>query len=64
MPSKICRVTNDGTGDVRGDGLPWPISRYIYADPVGDPNDAWLWDGPLPNPPPPDPLPPPEDGQG
>ena len=53
MPEKICRATVsvcDGANIViRADGLPWPASRYIYADPSGDPNESWLWDGPNPD---------------
>ena len=57
MPNKICRVLLQNAELVREDGLPWPAFRSIYADPSGDPNEPWLWDGP--NPSDPDPLPPP-----
>ena len=61
MPNKICRILVIDGVDTRADGLPWPASRYIYADPSGDPNDPWLWDGPNPSAPDPLPLPPPAD---
>ena len=64
-PNKICRVAVveiDGANVVvREDGQPWPASRYIYADPSGNPNDPWLWDGPNPSAPDPLLLPPPAD---
>lgn len=50
QPNKICRVLFIDGVDTREDGLPWPVSRYIFADPAGDPNEPWLWDGPFPEP--------------
>ena len=49
-PKKICRVLLQNAELMREDGLPWPESRYIRADPLGDPNVPWLWDSPSPEP--------------
>lgn len=48
-PNKICRVVFPDGVDTCEDGLPWPTSRYIYADPDEDLNEPWLWDGPDPS---------------
>lgn len=47
-PNKICRIIFPDNIDTREDGLPFPKSRYIAADPDGDPDIPYLWDGPFP----------------